>query len=293
HERKFDYNGLPLPHAYDVEVRRLLNDEFYVTGKYAIDEEGRYKELQTDRIITAHTPRGLQPFVILEPTKHSTYVEFEAWPPIYAHLRNKLVRRFKLRQADGVQAIKTFVSRLTVATPLDITSNIDSLHDFSVVTDGEDDPNKLYDAFEVFKRIVRRWGGELDMNGFDVRVVDRIGETTDALLYEKKNITEFVDEESIKDIVTRVHGKATWTEQVEDGDDIEHTITETVHSPLIDAYNGYIFERQYENNDVRTPEAMRNWLALKFSTDHIDKPRRQISLKTNVIGGEEVNFGDT
>jgi len=292
--KDFRYNGQPLPKAYDVVVDHLINDEFFVVGKHPLDKDGRYKTIQKDKIIKVHTPEGMQPFRILDPYKYDGYVEFEAWPLFYADMRNKLVRPFSVSSMSGQQILNIFVSRLLIDTPFTFTSNITNNHDFTVqnADEAEREPNQLFDALEVFKRIVNRWNGELVINGYDIRLVNRVGQDTDVLLYEKKNITNFVDKESLQSIVTRLHGKSGWTEDGPDGEQIERSITTTVDSPLIDAYSGVIFERQYTNNDIRTEQELKNWLNLMFTTDDIDKPSRNIELDTNIVDGTKISMGD-
>lgn len=292
----FTYNGQPMPKAYEVITDRTINDEFFVTGKHPLDESQRYKLIQKDKIIKAHTPDGMQPFRIMDVNKRIGYVEFEAWPLLYADLRKKLIKPFTLRVATGQSVLNTFIGNLLLDTPFTFNSNIIDTHDFKVQdeTEAEQDPNQLYDALEILKRIVNRWGGELVIDGYDIRMVDRIGKDTDALLYEKKNITDFVDKESIQEIVTRLHGKAEWTEDNPNGgDQITKRIQTTVNSPLINAYSGIVFEQQFTNNDIHTEQELKDWLNLKFNTENIDKPSRSIELDTNIIDATEIALGDT
>lgn len=285
-----------MPKAYEVITDRTINDEFFVTGKHPIDESQGYKLIQKDKIIKAHTPDGMQPFRIMDVNKRLGYIEFEAWPLLYADLRKKLIKPFTLRVATGQSVLNTFVGNLLLDTPFTFNSNIIDTHDFKVQdeTEAEQDPNQLYDALDILKRIVNRWGGELVIDGYDIRMVDRIGKDTDALLYEKKNITDFVDKESIQEIVTRLHGKAEWTEDNPNGgDQITKRIQTTVNSPLINAYSGIVFEQQFTNNDIHTEQELKDWLNLKFNTENIDKPSRSIELDTNIIDATEIALGDT
>ncbi|MDK6420027.1 hypothetical protein QP117_10150, partial [Actinotignum timonense] len=74
---------------------------------------------------------------------------------------------------------------------------------------------------------------------------------------------EFVDEETIEGIATRLYGKAEWDEEVEGestGERNKRSIQTMVESPLIGAYSGIIFEKQYTNNDCRTIKELEDWL---------------------------------
>lgn len=293
----FRYNGQPLPKAYEVVVEYTINDSYFVTFKHPLDDAAVYKRIKKDMIVTVHTPDGLQPMRIMDETKHMDSVEYEAWPLLYADMRTKLVKPLALRGQTGTSAINYFVQNLLIDTPFDFSSNISETHDYHTqnTEDNENNPHALFNALEVLKDIVNRWNGELQINGYDIRMVNRLGKNTDALLYEKKNISEFTDEESIQGVVTRLYGISEWEEEsdVEGEEPIKHTINTMVESPLINAYSGIVFEKQYTNNDMRTEEQLKSWLNLKFTTENIDKPTRSITAGTNIVDGEEIHIGDT
>jgi phage minor structural protein len=292
----FTYNGVPLSQAHDVNVEFEINGSYYVTFKHPLDTEEIYKTIQKDMIVTVNTPDGLQPFRIIESVNTTKKVEFEAWALLYADMRNKLVKPITIRGLSGQAAVNTFVNNLLIDTPFTFTSNITDAHDYHTqdTEERKNNPNQLYNALDVFKDIVTRWQGELVINGYDVRVVNRLGKNTGALLYEKKNISDFTDEESIQDIATRLYGKAEWTERPEGSNqEIKHEISVKVESPLINAYSGIVFEKQYTNNDIRTEKEMTDWLNLKFTTDNIDKPSRNIKVGTNIVDNTVINIGDS
>lgn len=292
----FTYNGQPLNKAYEVVVDNMINDSFFVTFNHPLDDKGIYKIIEKDKIVKVHTPDGMQPFRIMDRVKYMDHVSIEAWPLLYADMRNKLVKPLTLRGVSGQAAVNAFVNNLLIDTPFTFTSNITDMHDYHTqdAEERENNPNQLYNALDVFKDIVKRWQGELVINGYDVRVVDRLGKNTGALLYEKKNISDFTDEESIQDITTRLYGKSEWTERPEGSDEeVKHEISVKVESPLINAYSGIVFEKQYTNNDIRTEKEMRDWLNLKFTTENIDKPSRNIKVGTNIVDDTVIDLGDS
>ncbi|MFV8805900.1 phage tail spike protein [Aerococcus urinaeequi] len=292
----FTYNGQPLNKAYEVVVESNINDSFFVTFNHPLDDKGKYKTIEKDKIVKVHTPDGMQPFRIMDRVKYMDHISIEAWPLFYADMRNKLVKPLAIRGLTGQAAMNMFVNNLLIDTPFTFTSNITDTHDYHTqdTEERENNPNQFYDALDVFKDIVKRWQGELVINGYDVRVVNRLGKNTGALLYEKKNISDFTDEESIQDITTRLYGKAEWTERPEGSDEeVKHQISVKVESPLINAYSGIVFEKQYTNNDIRTEKEMTDWLNLKFTTENIDKPSRNIKVGTNIIDDTVIDLGDS
>ena len=292
----FTYNGQPLNKAYEVVVDRTINDSFFVTFNHPLDDKGIYKTIEKDKIVKVHTPEGMQPFRVMDRVKYMDHVSIEAWPLFYADMRNKLVKPLMIRGVSGQAALNTFVNNLLIDTPFTFTSNITDAHDYHTqdTEERENNPNQLYNALDVFKDIVTRWKGELVINGYDIRLLNRLGTNTGALLYEKKNISDFTDEESIQDVTTRLYGKSEWTERPKGSDEeIKHSVSAKVESPLINAYSGIVFEKQYTNNDIRTEKEMKDWLNLKFTTDNIDKPSRNIKVNTNIVDDTVINLGDS
>lgn len=292
----FTYNGQPLNKAYEVVVDNMINDSFFVTFNHPLDDKGIYKIIEKDKIVKVHTPDGMQPFRIMDRVKYMDHVSIEAWPLFYADMRNKLVKPLSIRGLSGQAAVNTFVNNLLIDTPFTFTSNITDTHDYHTqdTEERESNPNQLYNALDVFKDIGTRWRGELVINGYDVRLLNRLGKNTGALLYEKKNISDFTDEESIQDVTTRLYGKSEWTERPEGSDEeVKHEISVKVESPLINAYSGIVFEKQYTNNDIRTEKEMRDWLNLKFTTENIDKPSRNIKVGTNIVDDTVISLGDS
>lgn len=292
----FTYNGRPLNKAYEVVVDNMINDSFFVTFNHPLDDKGIYKTIEKDKIVKVHTPDGMQPFRIMDRVKYMDHISIEAWPLFYADMRNKLVKPLAIRGVSGQTAINAFVNNLLIETPFTFTSNITDAHDYNTqdTEERENNPNQLYNALGVFKDIVKRWQGELVINGYDIRLLDRLGKNTGALLYEKKNISDFTDEESIQDVTTRLYGKSEWTERPQGSDEeVKHEISVKVESPLINAYSGIVFEKQYTNNDIRTEKEMTDWLNLKFTTENIDKPSRNIKVNTNIVDDTVINLGDS
>ncbi|MGX7099601.1 phage tail spike protein, partial [Globicatella sanguinis] len=289
----FTNNGTPLHFVFDDHVIR--DDGFYLKFKMAIDENQEYKLVKKEMIISALTPDGINQFRIYDITPAHDYVEVVALQLFY-NLDHRLVEPFELKQADGVLAIKTFASKFKSGIePYTFSSDVLEKHDFKTITyEGFED--KTHNALEIANRIVERWDSEFALNGFDVRMTKRLGKRTNALLHEKKNISEFESPISMRNVVTRIYAKSKWTigydeeGYVENGDN-ERELLVTVDSPLINEYS-QIYEAEYTNNDCRTEKELINWAKLKYTTDNIDKPKRSIKIETNIIDGEVINYGD-
>uniref|UniRef100_UPI0035A00F14 phage tail spike protein n=1 Tax=Jeotgalibaca porci TaxID=1868793 RepID=UPI0035A00F14 len=289
----FTNNGEPIRHSFDEHAIR--EDGFYLTFKLLLDENEEYKKVKLENIIGAMTPDGMNYFKVYDVIPKTDHVEVIALQLFY-YLDYRRTKPFNLKKSTGFGAIQAlahnFVSSID---PYTFDSSVNETHDFSVDTTGSNE-EKYYNALEIANRIANRWDSEFMLNGYDVRMVKRLGKKTDALLYEKKNISEIEFENSGRSLVTRIYAVSRWTldrdnpEFVEDADN-DREIRVTVDSPLINEYS-QIYEEEYTNNDLRTEQELINWASLKYSTDNVDKPSRSIELKANTVDGTEINYGD-
>ncbi|HIX42801.1 MAG TPA: phage tail protein, partial [Candidatus Kurthia intestinigallinarum] len=280
----FTNNGGPIRHSYDEHVIR--EEGFYLTFKLLLDKNSDYKKVKKEMIVSAETPDGRNQFRVYDIVKHQDHVEVLAVQLMY-DFDNKMVNPFKVTNVSGTTVINRFVSAFKASLgPFTLSSSVSETHDFA--TNDVDDDTPSHNALEVLNRITNRWDSELLLNGYDIRMVKRLGAKTNALLYEKKNISEFEDESSVRDMATRIYATSRFTAE---GDDEETVISVTVDSPLINEY-AQIYEKSFVNNDARTKQELINWVNLKYSTENTDKPTRNIKVSTNIIDGTEINYGD-
>lgn len=292
---EFKTNGDPINGVYNPHVIR--DEGFYL--KFKLMPGGEFiNKIQHEMIIGAMTPDGMNYFRVFDIDPKDDCIEITALQLFY-YLDRRLVGSFGLHDSDGKSAIEAlkanFVSSIA---PYTFDSSVTDKHDFTTDTT-ENVDGKYYNALEVINRIATRWDSEFVLNGFDVRMIKRLGKRTQALLYEKKNISSFESESSIRKLVTRIYAKSKWILDTEDkeyvkdakGNENEREIKVTVDSPLINQYS-QIYEAEYTNNNCKTERELINWAKLKYSTDHLDKPSRSINVKTNIIDGTKINYGD-
>ena len=273
--------------TYDEVVERAKG--FYLKFKIALDKDKSYKKIKKEMIISAYTPDGWNQFRVFDIYNYSNHVEVVA-TQLHYDLNYKKVFPFNVFLATAQNALDMFVENFKSDLPnFKFTSSITDSHNFST----DDDLERLDDghnALEILNRIAARWNGELEVNGYNVNLVPKLGKFTNALLYEHKNISEFVDETSMSEIVTRIHAVSRFRLEREEGsaeEPEEVTIKVVVDSPLIDEY-AQVYEEDYTNNNARTRDELISWARLKYSTDNIDKPARSIKVETNIIDGQEI-----
>lgn len=280
----FTNNGDPIRYSFDEHVVR--DEGFYLTFNLLLDKEEAYKKIKKEMIVSADTPDGINQFRIYDIKNKSTSVEVTAVQLMY-DFDNKEVNPFSLKNATGSQVISRFKSSFkSTLGQFTMDSSVAETHDFA--TNDEDDDTPSHNALKVLNRITDRWDSELMLNGFDIRMIKRLGAKTDALLYEKKNISEFEDASSVSGMATRIHATSKFTPE---GKEDEITLSVTVDSPLINEY-AQIYEKSYVNNDAKTEAELIAWVKLKYSTENMDKPSRSITVSTNIIDGTEINYGD-
>lgn len=280
----FTNNGDPIHHSYDEHVIR--DDGFYLTFNLLLDKEEGYKKVKKEMIIGANTPDGPNQFRVYDVKKKNTHVEVTAVQLMY-DFDNKEVNPFSVKNATGNQVITKFRSSFKSALgQFTMDSSVNEVHDFT--TNEVEDDTPSHNALEVLNRITSRWDSELMLNGFDIRMIKRLGQKTDALLYEKKNISDFEDFSSVSGMATRIHATSKFTPE---GKENEVTLSVTVDSPLINEY-AQIYEKSFVTNECRTETELIAWVKLKYSTENIDKPSRSITVATNIIDGTEINYGD-
>ncbi|MCW6661890.1 gp58-like family protein [Aerococcaceae bacterium NML201209] len=291
-QRDFSYNGEIIRQVYEAHVYR--NSTFYLEFKVVIDNSNQYKKIKRDMLVKAETPDGAQMFRVWEITKHKDYIKVEALHVLY-DLNNRMVGAINVENAPLSTALMQFSNYLR-DTPFTFATAITKNRTFNT---SKDEQGQLFNALDVFNdgkhSIVGTWECELSLNNYDVRLVERLGRRTHALLYERKNIREFELEESNRSLITRIHALSKFRPEREEGsssipDEVELKVT--VDSPLINAYS-VVHERKYINNDLKTEAELIAWAKRKFTYENVDKPSRTIKVKTNIIDGTSINYGDT
>lgn len=290
----FTWNGEPIRHTYDEHVVR--DDGWYLSFKVLLDEEKEYKKLKKGMVVKGWTMDGEQAFRIWDITKGHGFLEVEALHLIY-DLDTKMTNPIYVNNGALNGALTQFKNGLpSEMGPFIFSTGITKQRTYN--TEDAERANDKYNAMDVFMdgahSIVGTWEAELLVNNWDIRLVESVGNRTGALLYEKKNISEFEDVESNKNIITRIYAQSTYTPEREEGADEEPQevhLSVVAESPLINDYE-QVHEAIYINNDARTVQELSQWAMRKFTYEKVDLPERTIKVSTNIIDGTEINFGD-
>lgn len=290
----FSWNGEPIRHSYDEHVIR--DEAWQLNFKVLLDDNEEYKTIRKGMVVKAWTPDGEQAFRVWDIIKGKDYIEFEALHILY-DLDTKLTNPVYVNNGGLNGALTQFKNGLpSEMGPFEFSTGITRLRTYN--TENTDQAKDKYNALDVFldgaHSIVGTWEAELLINNWDIRLVESLGSRTGALLYEQKNIRDFEDEESNKNLITRIYAQSTYTPERGTDDDSEPEevhISVVVDSLLIDAYE-QVHEAIYVNNDIRTASELEQWARRKFTYEKVDLPRRSIKVDTNIIDGTTINYGD-
>ena len=288
--RDFTYNGEPIKNAFDAHVVR--DDTFILTFNVLLDDKGEYKKIKKEMIVSALTPDGRNQFRVWDIIKKSDHIQVECLHLLY-DLNKRVVGSVNINNQNLITGIEIYKNAFKSSfEPFTISSSVMTKNR----TFNTDNSELYFNALDVLldgaHSIVGTWECQMLLNGFDIRLVDRVGKDTHALLYEKKNIGEFESDETNQDIITRIYAKSIFRPENAETDTPDTKLEIVVESPLINEYS-MVYEAHYTNNDCKTVEELEKWAKRKFTYDKVDLPKRTIKVEANVVGGTEINYGDT
>lgn len=191
--------GIPLAEAKNDILIEVLNGRYTLSFEYPTSGEiDLREELEHFSIIGADTPRtGVQPFYISNLTKAGDVWEIEAKHVFF------LLESFSTRNLWITGRASSVIEEFRVNTDnpnlFTFSSNIGKrIH---IRTNGEKAMEVLANGDES---ILAKTQGQLLRDGFHVGVMDRIGEQTQYLLAERKNINDLKKINNWEGITTRL-----------------------------------------------------------------------------------------
>jgi phage minor structural protein len=177
------------------KVNREIKGVFSLELEYPLfDKKNLYLELQQHRIIKANTPKGEQLFRIQRVEKSMSKVYVYASHIVFDLMNNLIIDTnivAKTRLEAVQQALANTITPHNFTATGDVTTYIDSSR---VVRYS---PLKAIFGSED-NSILNRWGGEIDIDNYNLTVKDEIGEDTQQKISYGKNLT------SIKETFLRV-----------------------------------------------------------------------------------------
>lgn len=216
------------------------------------DELEKYKEVIGERIIYLPTPRGRQPFDIVDimPNGDSELDIFLRH--VFHRLGRRVVKRCKIENGNGAFILNKYKASLDKPVPHNLNSNITSQISLDWVR------KKGLDCLigDDENSFLNKLGGELDINGFNVNINTRIGADRGFTAMYRKNITGFNGKESYDELLTRI---------MPVGFDGITIVNDYVDSPNINKY-GDIYTDTVKFEDIKWKGSPNNSSAEGFDT---------------------------
>ncbi len=283
HTKDFRFNGLPLPAVEKCVISETLNGQYFLDMVYPLTDDGSWKSIREGKIISAPTPRnGFQAFRITDVHEKTKAIEVNAIHVFY-DLNRKLVNHVSINRLGGMSALELIFNKISSKHDFTYSSDIVDNHTFNF----EESESVVSALLNGKHSMVSIWQGELLRDNFHIEVKQALGRFKGIVLSDKKNINDFERHIARDHIVTRIIAKSKFGY----GDDAKE-LRVVVDSPLINSYET-IHEAEYTNNDCETEKELIAWAKLKYSTDNIDKPKLNMTIKSELVDGVELHLGDS
>lgn len=226
----------PLNLAYDDSILQEANSTYQLSFKYPLDDI-LSANLIEETLLTADDLHGEQEFIIFEVENHNGYVTVFA-NQVATLLNTYAINELSVKQADGNRVMRSLVSSIRRPHNFTFYSDIATKHDLNL--------SNVMVATALFKdghSIMGQWGGDLIRDKYAIKLLANGGTENEALFMYKKNLTNYQQKKSIKDLRTRIHFKKVINGQNEG--DKDKVLTLTLDSPLINKYQN-IYEGTLE-----------------------------------------------
>ena len=280
------WNGIPLHEANSAIVKEEQNGDFTLNVRYPITDSGIYQLIKEDMLIKAPAPvLGPQLFRIKKPIENNDHLEIQAY-----HITDDVMKR-------SVKPLKVVNLSCAMALSQMVQNAKADIQDFSFTSDIWDkrtfnttEDDTLYSILLDGKHsIVGTWEGELVRDNFALTVKKNRGTDRGVIITTHKNLKSYQRTKDSQNVVTRIYAKSTFKAE---GAEQETTLKVTVDSPLINSYP-YVNEKEYENNNAKTVDELRQWAEAKFKNEGIDKSSDAIKIEAYELDGQVVHMGDT
>ncbi|WP_282186216.1 phage tail spike protein, partial [Streptococcus constellatus] len=279
------WNGIPLHEADSAIVKEEQNGDFTLNVRYPITDSGIYQLIQEDMLIKAPAPvLGPQLFRIKKPIENDDHLEIQAY-----HITDDVMKR-------SVKPLKVVNLGCAMALSQMVQNAKADIQDFSFTSDIWDkrtfnttEDDTLYSILLDGKHsIVGTWEGELVRDNFALTVKKNRGTNRGVIITTHKNLKSYQRTKDSQNVVTRIYAKSTFKAE---GAEEETTLKVTVDSPLSNSYP-YVNEKEYENNNAKTIDELKQWAEAKFKNEGIDKPSDAIKIEAYELDGQVVHMGD-
>lgn len=294
-ETRFETNGIYMNEWTELKVVECLNGEYSIAGTYPITTTMKYMELVKGAILYVPTPSGMQPFRIMTVDRDLEEVSIEGFHIFYDLVANNVKSGLSIR-GNGDTAMKKLLSSCQNPHPFTGHSDIEEVHQYTT----NEDMNPLLVLFEGRHCLTYMYSGEIFRNGFEVHLLDRLGEDTNVQIRYGKNLLSFANNSSWDNVITRINATYQRTMQDVGGNEVVFTVQATVDSPLINEYpvvytKNISIEDMDNSLNINEEEELAQYITSYYYTENnIDKPKFSVSVNwIKEHDYEALKLGDT
>ncbi|GKX65652.1 phage tail spike protein [Inconstantimicrobium mannanitabidum] len=308
----FNVNGDMVIQPISVILSNQINIIPSLEMELSYDEYGVWEYVKEDCVIKCNTPYGEDLFRVYNTVKNDdTYTVYakhifsDLIDTVAKDMSNDDICIVKTGNATGQQAIAKLFNNT------DFTGHSDILKTDSVVWERKYITTALLGNDD--NSFLKRWGGELYINKFDVYMYNQLGSDNNTLISYGKNLESIEEEIKIDEVVTRIipvganglrlTGQTPWI----DSPNINKY--SNIKEKVVEFSNVKVKEKPEDEEGFATIDLARAELIrlsnLMFSEQHVDTP--SVNIKTNMTdirdsieyqqlgysGVEKIGLGDT
>jgi phage minor structural protein len=269
-ETNFEHNGIGiLSDCISCKVHREINNTFYVELEYPLyDKKNLYLELQQHRIIKTPTPNGSSQLFRIQRTEKSMSTIFVYATHILFDLKENLIIDTNIVGKTRLEAFQELLDNTMNPHNFTVTGDITTYQDTARIV--RYSPLKAIFGTED-NCILNRWGGEVDVDNFNIIVKDFLGVDTQEVISYGKNLKAIRETLNMDTVATRI---------IPQGANELLLPEYFIDSPLIGAYYQPIV-RHMLFNDIKVDESttqeqacqmLRDVVQKLFDEKHVDEP---------------------
>lgn len=193
----YELNGDMVLEPISCECEMVLNDEWHLELEHPIDEDGKFKTIVREAVISAPTPMGeRQLFRIYETQKDDDSVTAYALPIFFDSKDDHILIDVRPTGKNGQQALDIMCAKSRYSGTSDITTGSTAYYV----------RKNLMEAIngDIDQSFVNRWGGEILYDNYRVIINQRVGGDYGARAefgYNLEGIEEHID---MSEVVTRI-----------------------------------------------------------------------------------------
>ena len=200
-ETEFNNLGLGVLTPSQCTISEELNGIYELELTHNFDDKGKYKYLESERIILVNTPNGYQTFRIYRTVPTLDSIVVNARHIFYDLLNNFIVSLNSNENASNVlEDIKN-----SFAYPVSFNFETNITKTGRVILEKENPVSALLGEDEERPKFIQTFGGEILRDKFNIKILENIGEDKGFTIRYGKNLLGLKIDEDYSSVVTRLY----------------------------------------------------------------------------------------